>query len=68
MNDHYDAGGIAVIDVIRAKLTEEQYRGFLLGNVIKYALRLNHKGQPESDAAKLAEYAVWLAETHDGSR
>ena len=59
-NNHYDAGGIKSLDVIRAKLTPEQYKGFLLGNVIKYSLRLNHKGQAQADAEKLCEYAYWL--------
>lgn len=61
-NAHYDTGGISTIDVIRAKLTPEQYKGFLLGNAIKYALRLNWKGSAGKDAAKLAEYAKWLSE------
>ena len=63
-NEHYDAGGIPVIDVLRAKLTQEQYEGYLLGNIIKYSLRLNFKDSKEQDAAKLAEYARWLDESH----
>lgn len=63
-NEHYDAGGIPVIDVIRAKLTQEQYEGYLLGNIIKYSLRLNFKNAKAQDAAKLAEYACWLDESH----
>jgi hypothetical protein len=61
-NSYYDEGGISVIDVMRAKLTPEQYEGFLLGQVIKYALRLNFKEQKLGDSHKLAEYAVWLSE------
>ena len=63
-NSYYDAGNISVIDVIKAKLTPEQYEGFLLGSVIKYSLRLNFKNQKESDAAKLAEYSMWLNEEY----
>lgn len=62
MNDHYDVGGISTIDYIKAKLTPEQFKGFLLGNMIKYVSRLNYKGTPEQDAIKAAEYSVWLAE------
>ena len=65
-NSYYDQGGIAVVDVIKAKLTPEQYEGFLLGQIIKYSLRLNFKNQGVSDAAKLAEYAVWLNEEYYG--
>jgi hypothetical protein len=59
-NLHYDTGGISFIDVIEAKLTPEQLRGYLLGSCIKYALRMNFKGQDASDAAKMAEYSKWL--------
>ena len=59
-NKHYDAGGIVVLDVLRAKLTYEQFEGFLLGTAIKYALRLNFKGQATGDAVKLADYTKWL--------
>lgn len=58
---YYDAGGIETLDVIKAKLTPEQYRGYLLGNVIKYSCRLNFKGCLERDAEKLAVYAGELA-------
>jgi hypothetical protein len=61
-NSYYDIGDISVIDVIKAKLTPEQYEGYLLGNVIKYTLRLNFKEQKLGDSQKLAEYAVWLSE------
>ena len=58
-NNHYDAGGIETINFIRAKLTPEQYKGYCLGNVLKYAARLNFKGQ-QTDTKKLLDYAAWL--------
>lgn len=60
--NYYDVGGIETIDFIKAKLTPEQYKGWLLGNVIKYAARVNHKGSEESDVKKLADYANRLKE------
>jgi len=57
---YYDVGGIEVIEIIKAKLTPEQYRGYLLGNVIKYASRLEHKGSAKRDSEKLNMYAAWL--------
>ena len=57
---HYDAGGIEVAEVIRAKLTPEQYEGFLLGNIIKYSLRCNWKDQKERDIEKIGVYARLL--------
>lgn len=57
---YYDAGGIETIDVIRAKLTFEQFKGYLLGNSIKYSCRLSHKGEEERDSEKLEVYAKLL--------
>lgn len=59
---YYDAGGISTMDVIKAKLTEDQFKGFLLGNVIKYSCRLNHKDNPKRDAEKVANYSKILSE------
>lgn len=57
---YYDAGGIETLRIIEAKLTPEQFQGYLLGNIIKYACRLNHKGQAERDAEKIQKYAGLL--------
>lgn len=54
---YYDAGGIETLDIIKAKLTSEQYKGFLLGNAIKYSCRGNFKGDPKRDAEKSAFYS-----------
>ncbi len=59
---YYDAGGISTMDVIKAKLTEEQFKGFLLGNIIKYSCRLNHKDNPKRDSEKIAIYSKILSE------
>jgi len=60
---YYDAGGIEVIEVIRAKLTPAQFEGFCLGNAIKYALRANFKGTKERDLEKFSVYSQLLVET-----
>ena len=58
---YFDAGGIETIDIIRAKLTHEQFTGWLLGNVIKYAARANWKHEdPRRDVEKIALYAAVL--------
>ena len=49
-SSYYDAGGISTMDIIKAKLTDEQFKGFLLGNQIKYSCRLNHKTEIGSKA------------------
>lgn len=62
-SSYYDQGGIEVIEIIRAKLTPEQFRGFLLGNMIKYSTRANWKGTFERDIDKVGVYQRLLYET-----
>ena len=59
---YYDQGGIETLEIIRAKLTPEQFRGYVLGNIIKYACRLNWKGQEERDIEKVYNYSNFLME------
>ena len=40
---HYKIGGIETIDYIEAKLTREQFIGYLVGNVVKYVSRFEYK-------------------------
>ena len=56
---HYTAGGIETIDYIKAKLSPEGYRGYLQGNLLKYASRIGKKGS--DDAGKAAWYADRLS-------
>jgi hypothetical protein len=60
---YYDVGGIETLDIIKAKLTPEQYRGFLLGNIIKYACRANHKGNFDRDIEKVRFYGNSIFDT-----
>ena len=55
---HYTSGGIETIDFIQAKLSPEEYRGYLRGNLLKYASRLGEKDS--DDAGKAAWYAQRL--------
>lgn len=64
---YYDAGGIEVQEIIKAKLTPEQYKGFCLGNIIKYACRANFKKNFERDIEKVGFYQSFLNdETMEG--
>ena len=52
---HYELwDDFEAIDVIKASLTPEEYKGYLKGNVLKYKLR--DKGQDESDKVKIKDY------------
>lgn len=58
---HYQLGnGMEVIDIIEAALTEEEFRGYLKGNDLKYIYREPHKGNSEQDVAK----SIWYAERY----
>ena len=57
---HYTFGGIETIKFIEAKLSPEEFRGYLKGNVLKYGSRLGHKGDVKVDAGKLAWYSSHL--------
>lgn len=45
--DHYTTGGIEPIEYIRAKLSPDEFKGFCVGNIIKYVSRSDHKGGVE---------------------
>jgi len=63
---HYTQGGIETIDFMRAKMTHEQFEGYLVGNVIKYISRYNQKGDPIKDLNKAHVYLKWLIEHLEG--
>jgi hypothetical protein len=63
---YYSAGDIGVLDIIKAKLTPEQYKGYLLGTNLVYLLRMNwkHKSFEDKlrDVEKAGIYNKWLFE------
>lgn len=65
---HYTAGGIEPIEVLRAKLTAEQYEGYLLGTALVYMLRANFKGQMALDFEKAEWYSKRLVEHQKETR
>jgi hypothetical protein len=62
---HYKDMGIQPWAVMEAVLTPEEFRGFLKGNVIKYAMRQGKKDSDDSNKAR--HYAVKLAEVQNGT-
>jgi hypothetical protein len=61
-SSYYDAGGIETIEIMKAKLTPDQYKGFLLGNIIKYSTRANFKESFFRDVEKVGVYTKLLSE------
>jgi len=66
-SSYYDAGGIVTLDIIKAKLTEEQYKGYLLGNILKYVCRANFKENFIRDLEKVNNYSKELIMSKCGS-
>lgn len=58
---HYTVNGIQPIQIMKANMTKEEYRGFLEGNILKYPLRYKHKNGLE-DLKKAKTYLTWLIE------
>ena len=63
---HYTKGSMETIEKIELLLTEEEYIGFLKGNIIKYDDRMNHKGDAENDLRKSKWYAERLRSSYYG--
>lgn len=60
---YYDAGGIETMDIIKAKLTEDEFRGYCKGNALKYLCRMAFKhDDPTRDIEKVVNYTINLKE------
>lgn len=53
------------IEVIQSVMTDEQFEGFLWGNIIKYAMRYGKKEDKVKTAEKIENYARWLKELNN---
>lgn len=61
---HYTGGGIETIDFMRAKMTPHEFRGFCIGNIIKYVTRARNKNGLE-DFKKARRYLDFLIEAEE---
>lgn len=59
--EHYTNNGIQPIEIMKANMTKEKFRGFLEGNILKYPLRYEDKNGLE-DLKKAKTYLTWLIE------
>lgn len=66
-SSYYDHGGSPTIDHMRAKLSPEEFRGWLRGEMYTHLDRLYLKDDPARDAEKLAVYAALLRDELIGS-
>jgi hypothetical protein len=61
---HYSIlDGVESIQIIASAMTVDEWRGFCLGNIIKYRLRAGNKDKLEQDIGK-ADYYKELFEKH----
>lgn len=63
---HYQLFLEQPIELMQKLMSPEEFRGFLLGNVIKYSLRFGHKDDIKSEAGKIAQYGKWLQQAVNG--
>lgn len=59
--EHYKQGGMQVIDILKAKMSAEEFKGFCKGNILKYVMRADFKNGVE-DLKKAQVYLGWLIE------
>jgi hypothetical protein len=64
--NHYHAGGIDIYEIMQAKMSPEEYKGFCKGNVLKYLLRADLKGKPLEDLKKLRFNTDRAIEAYEG--
>lgn len=61
---HYTSGKFETIDILKDKLSPEEFKGFCKGNVLKYVIRSDHKHEtPIEDLEKAQWYLNTLIET-----
>ena len=63
--EHYGQGSIESIEYIEDFLTDEEYKGFLRGNISKYLHRYRYKGKPVEDLKKAQWYLARLIEKEE---
>jgi hypothetical protein len=57
---HYQVLDCEVIDIISGFLSKDEFRGYCLGNIIKYRMRAGKKNDAAEDLAKADEYEkIW---------
>jgi hypothetical protein len=61
---HYQllGGEVEVKDIIKDRLTQEEWLGYIKGNMLKYHLRMGYKENLEQDLNKMLFYGEWLQE------
>ena len=61
---HYNTNGLETIDLIKESMSDEEFKGYLKGNILKYVSRYRHKhlSEPKKDLLKAQWYLNKLLE------
>lgn len=62
---HYNRKGIECIAAIEASMSDEEFKGYLKGNCLKYIWRYQYKGKPLEDLKKGEFYLKRLIEIYE---
>ena len=62
---HYNSGKIECIDAIFESMSNEEFCGYLKGNVLKYVWRYRYKGKPVEDLKKARWYLDRLIDSYE---
>lgn len=54
------------IEVMQANMTQDEFIGYMKGNITKYVLRMGRKDDVKKEAAKIRRYAQWLEQAVNG--
>jgi hypothetical protein len=60
--DHYKKGGIETIEYQQAKMSKEEFKGYLKGNALKYVSREGLKSEKLTDKIDDCKKAIWYLE------
>ena len=63
---HYLESVVEPIKVMEKLFTEEELKGFIKGNILKYRLRMGHKDDIQNEMDKIRVYEQWLAKLERG--
>ena len=60
--EHYKSGGIETIEYQKAKMSKEEFYGYLKGNALKYISREGLKSEKLIDKINDCKKAIWYLE------
>jgi|TARA_R100000541_G_scaffold640_3_gene4081 hypothetical protein len=60
--EHYKSGGIETIEFIEAKMSKDEFYGYMKGNALKYISREGLKSVKITDQIDDIDKAIWFLE------